>query len=153
MVEESQEAGVTGKINKWQTAARDDFVGENAKRSSATKTVRFCRGRGLRWEGGRIVFSFTGAERGENGCKAEEIQGVCCREKHKMGFSNQIALKEKKKKSHVPKQTPVQGEHKALNPGWGIWQCQSLRHTCCTSHSRCTSTSLRMCAYTLCKPF
>ena len=35
-------------------------MGENAKRSSATKTVRFCGGRGLRWEGGRVVFIFTG---------------------------------------------------------------------------------------------
>lgn len=70
----------------------------------------------IEWEGGRVVFSFIRPERGENECKAKEIHGVCRREKHKMGFSNQIALK-KKKKSHVPKQTPVQGEHKALNPG------------------------------------
>lgn len=64
--------------------------------------MRFCGGRGLRWEGGRVVFSFTGPERGENECKAKEIQGVCRREKHKMGFSSQIALKEKKKKVMYP---------------------------------------------------
>lgn len=70
----------------------------------------------MRWEGGRVVFSFTGQREEKIKCKAKEIQGVCSREKHKMGFSNQTALKEKKK-SHVPKQTRIQGEHKVLNPG------------------------------------
>lgn len=76
-------------------------MGENAKRSSATKTVRFCGGRGLRWEGGRVVFSFTGQREEKMKCKAKEIQGVCSREKHKMDFSNQTALKEKKKSTQA----------------------------------------------------